>query len=125
VPAKSGEPMVGTWYSNSKPKGVSGDSQALTVSYPDGRMAYETQSKIVRKTRPASRETGCWSVVDGVYTMQTTHSNGGLVEAGGPIYTNRYRGEKVEQAKSTSRELRSGDQVVTARRMPQGYRSPY
>ena len=41
VPAKSGDPMVGTWYSNSKPKGVSGDLQALTVLYPDGRMAYE------------------------------------------------------------------------------------
>ncbi|CUK17560.1 Uncharacterised protein [Achromobacter sp. 2789STDY5608615] len=93
--------------------------------YPDGRMAYETQLKIGRKTRPALRETGCWSVVDGVYTMQTTQSNGELVDAGDPIYINRYRVEKVEQAKLTLRELRSGGQVVTARRMPQGYRLPY
>ena len=125
VPAKSGDPMVGTWYSNSKPKGVSGDFQALTVLYADGRMAYETQLKIGRKTRPALRETGCWSVVDGVYTMQTTQSNGEIVDAADPIYINRYRVEKVEQAKLTLRELKSGGQIVTARRMPHGYRLPY
>ncbi|MFM9870303.1 hypothetical protein [Achromobacter xylosoxidans] len=125
VPAKSGDPMIGTWYSNSRPKGVSGDFQALTVLYADGRMAYETQLKIGRKTRPALRETGCWSVVDGVYTMQTTQSNGEIVDAADPIYVNRYRVEKVEQAKLTLRELKSGGQVVTARRMPQGYRLPY
>ena len=42
-----------------------------------------------------------------------------------PIYLNRYRVEKVEQTKLTLRELKSGGQVVTARRMPQGYRLPY
>ncbi|MBR8654460.1 hypothetical protein KDH83_14250 [Achromobacter sp. Marseille-Q0513] len=125
VPVKSGDPMVGTWYSSSKPRGVSGDFQSLTVLRADGSMAYETQLKIGRKTRPALRESGCWTVADGVYTMRTTVSNGEIVDFDDPIYLNRYRVEKVEQAKLTLRELKSGGQVVTARRMPQGYRLPY
>ena len=125
VPVKSGDPMVGTWYSSSKPRGVSGDFQSLTVLRADGTMAYETQLKIGRKTRPALRESGCWTVADGVYTMRTTVSNGEIVDFDDPIYLNRYRVEKVEQAKLTLRELKSGGQVVTARRMPQGYRLPY
>lgn len=64
-------------------------------------------------------------MADGVYTMRTTVSNGEIVDFDDPIYLNRYRVEKVEQAKLTLRELKSGGQVVTARRMPQGYRLPY
>ena len=48
------------------PRGVSGDFQSLTVLRADGTMAYETQLKIGRKTRPALRESGCWTVADGV-----------------------------------------------------------
>ena len=125
VPAKGGDPMVGTWLSNSKPRDVSGEFQALTILSADGSMSYETQLKIGRKTRPALRETGCWSVVDGVYTMQTTQSNGELVDAGDPIYINRYRVEKVEQSKLSLRELKSGGMLLTARRMPAGYRLAY
>ena len=86
--------MVGTWLSNSKPRDVSGEFRALTVLSADGTMSYETQLKIGRKTRPALRETGCWSVADGVYTMQTTKSNGEPVDTKDPIYLNRYRVER-------------------------------
>jgi hypothetical protein len=71
------------------------------------------------------RETGCWSVADGIYTMQTTKSAGELVDANDPIYLNRYRVEKVEKTRLTMRELKNGGQVMTARRMPTGYRLPY
>lgn len=125
APAKNGDPMIGTWLSNTRPRDVSGDLQSLIVLSADGTMAYESLLKIGRKTRPALRETGCWSVADGVYTMQTTKSAGEPVDANDPIYLNRYRVEKVEQAKLTLRELKSGGQVVTARRMPTGYRLPY
>jgi hypothetical protein len=117
--------MIGTWLSNSRPRDVSGDLQSLIVLSADGTMAYESLLKIGRKTRPALRETGCWTVVDGIYTMQTTKSAGEPVDAKDPIYLNRYRVEKVEQARLTLRELKSGGQVVTARRMPAGYRLPY
>lgn len=125
VPAKAGDPMVGTWLSNTRPRDVSGDLQSLIVLSADGTMAFESLLKIGRKARPGLRETGCWSVADGVYTMQTTKSAGELVDANDPIYLNRYRVERVEQAKLTLRELKNGGQVMTARRMPAGYRLPY
>ncbi len=125
VPAKDGDPMIGTWLSNSRPRDVSGDLQSLLVLSADGTMAYESLLKIGRKTRPALRETGCWSVADGIYTMQTTKSAGELVDANDPIYLNRYRVEKLEKAKLTMRELKNGGLVMTARRMPAGYRLPY
>ena len=125
VPAKAGDPMIGTWLSNSRPRDVSGDLQSLLVLSADGTMAYESLLKIGRKTRPALRETGCWSVADGIYTMQTTKSAGELVDANDPIYLNRYRVEKLEKAKLTMRELKNGGLVMTARRMPAGYRLPY
>ncbi|MNU38100.1 hypothetical protein D3C71_267620 [compost metagenome] len=124
-PAKAGDPMIGTWLSNSRPRDVSGDLQSLIVLSADGTMAYETLLKIGRKTRPALRETGCWSVADGVYTMRTTKSAGEPVDANDPIYLNRYRVEKVERSKLTLRELKNGGFVLTARRMPTGYRLAY
>ncbi|MNV91106.1 hypothetical protein D3C71_1855640 [compost metagenome] len=57
--------------------------------------------------------------------MQTTKSAGEPVDANDPIYLNRYRVEKVEQAKLTLRELKSSGFVLTARRMPTGYRLAY
>jgi len=125
VPAKTGDPMIGTWLSNTRPRDVSGELQSLIVLSADGTMAYESLLKIGRKARPALRETGCWTVADNVYTMQTTKSAGEPVDAKDPIYVSRYRVEKVERAKLTLRELKSGGQLVTARRMPQGYRLPY
>ena len=99
--------MVGTWYSSSKPRGVSGDFQSLTVLRADGTMAYETQLKIGRKTRPALRESGCWTVADGVYTMRTTVSNGEIVDFDDPIYLNRYRVEgRTGQADVARAEVR-------------------
>ncbi|WAI83608.1 MULTISPECIES: hypothetical protein [Achromobacter] len=125
VPAKAGDPMIGTWLSNTRPRDVSGELQSLIVLSADGTMAYESLLKIGRKARPALRETGCWAVADNVYTMQTTKSAGEPVDAKDPIYVSRYRVEKVERAKLTLRELKSGGQLLTARRMPQGYRLPY
>lgn len=124
TPARPGDPMIGTWYSTSRPRGVSGDFQALTVLSADGTMRYETQLKIGRRTRPALRESGCWSVADGIYTQQTTQSNGEPVDGSDPIYRNRYRIEKLDQKQVTLRELKQGGQVVVARRMQPGYRLP-
>ena len=124
-PAKAGDPMIGTWLSNSRPRDVSGDMQSLIVLSADGTMSYESLLKIGRKTRPALRETGCWSVADGIYTMRTTKSAGEPVDANDPIYLNRYRIEKVEQSKLAMRELKSGGILLTARRMPAGYRLAY
>ena len=124
-PAKAGDPMIGTWLSNSRPRDVSGDMQSLIVLSADGTMSYESLLKIGRKTRPALRETGCWSVADGIYTMRTTKSAGEPVDANDPIYLNRYRVEKVEQSKLSLRELKSGGILLTARRMPAGYRLAY
>ena len=42
VPAKAGDPMIGTWLSNSRPRDVSGDLQSLLVLSADGTMAYES-----------------------------------------------------------------------------------
>ncbi|AUL17219.1 lipoprotein [Bordetella bronchiseptica] len=125
TPAQAGDPMVGTWYSVSRQRGFAGDFQTLTVLSADGTMRYETQLKVGRKTRPALRETGCWHVADGIYTMQTTQSNGEPVDASDPIYQNRYRVEKVDSGKLTLRELKRNGQAVTARRMQPGYRLPY
>ena len=125
TPAKAGDPMVGTWLSNSRPRDVAGDMQALIVLSADGTMSYESLLKIGRKTRPALRETGCWSVADGIYTMRTTKSAGELVDPADPIYLNRYRVEKVEQSKLSLRELKTGGMLLTARRMPAGYRLAY
>lgn len=125
VPVSANDPMVGTWYAVSKPRGVSGDFQSLTVLAANGSMTYETQLKIGRKTRPALRESGCWNVADGVYTMQTTFSSGEMVDADDPIYRNKYRVEKVDATKLTLREMKTNGQVVTARKMQSGYRLPY
>lgn len=125
APVQAGDPMVGTWYAVSKQKGIAGDYQVLTVLSQDGRMHYETQLKVGRKIRPALRESGCWRVTDGIYTMQTTVSNGEDVDITDPIYINRYRVEKIDQARLTLRDLKSGGQSVTARRMPPGYQLPF
>ena len=124
-PAAAGSPLVGTWLSNTRPRGVAGDFRALIVLAPDGNMTYETQLKVGKRIRPGLREAGCWQVADGVMTLQTVKSNGELIDADDPIYQNRYRVEKTEPARLTLRELRSGGQSVTARRMQPGYRLSY
>ncbi|WP_459616869.1 hypothetical protein [Bordetella sp. 2513F-2] len=124
VPAGQGDPMVGTWYSTYRQPGFAGDFQTLTVLSADGTMRYESQIKMGRRTRPALREQGCWTVAGGIYTMQTTMSNGEPVDAADPIYRNRYQVEKVEPARLTLRELKPGGQKITARRMQPGYRLP-
>lgn len=125
TPAAANSPLVGTWYSVSRPRGFAGDFQSLTVLSADGTMSYETQLKVGKRTRPALRETGCWTHDNGVYTLQTTQSNGEPVDADDPIYRNAYRVESVDRSKLALREMKSNGQAVTAKRMQTGYRMPY
>lgn len=124
TPAAAGSPMVGSWQSNTRPSGVAGDFRALIVLAADGTMTYDTQLKVGKRIRPGLRESGCWQVAEGVITLQTVKSNGEAIDMADPIYQNRYRIEKVEPARLKMRELRSGGQSITARRMPAGYRLP-
>lgn len=124
VPAQAGSPLVGTWYSVSTPHGMAGNLQVLTVLSEDGKMRYESQLKIGKKIRPALRETGCWTFADGVYTMQTTASNGDPVDVMDPIYTNKYKVESLNKSKVVMRELKSGGQQITASKMSPNYRLP-
>jgi hypothetical protein len=125
APVKADHPMVGTWSSVSRQKGYAGDFQTLTVLSSDGTMTYETQLKLGRKTRPALRESGCWNVADGVYTMRTTASNGEAVDTSDPIYTNRYRVEKIEKSTLVLREIGQSGHVYPAQRKQTGYRLPH
>ncbi|HYG45432.1 MAG TPA: hypothetical protein VEA17_21110, partial [Bordetella sp.] len=43
APAEPGSRLVGTWQSNTRPRGVAGDFRALIVLSPDGSMHYDTQ----------------------------------------------------------------------------------
>lgn len=124
LPAPAGSPLVGTWYSSTTPRGVAGAMQTITVLGADGRMHYESQLKIGKRIRPGLRESGCWSYADGIFLMQTTASNGEPVDAGDPIYVNRYRVESVDRARLVLRDIKAGGQRLTAKRMPQGYRLP-
>lgn len=123
--AEAGSPLVGTWQSNTRPRGVAGDFRALIVLGQDGGMTYETQLRVGKRIRPGLREAGCWQVADGVMTLQTVKSNGEPVDVDDPIYQNRYRIEKTEPSRLTLRELRSGGQSITVRRMQPGYRLSY
>jgi hypothetical protein len=124
-PAVAGNVLVGEWLSTSRPKGIAGDFKALYAFRADGGMSYETQVKVGKRIRPGLRETGCWQVVDGVLTLQTLTSNGESIDTSDPIYQNRYRVEKTESSAFTLRELRSGGQSLTARRMKAGYKLSY
>lgn len=87
-------------------------------------MGFESQLKIGKKMRPALRESGCWTFADGIYTLQTLKSYGDDVDSSDPIYKNTYRVEKVDAQRLVLREMRQGGQVITARKMPDGYRMP-
>lgn len=123
VPAAPGDPMVGTWYSTSRPKGVAGDYRSLKVLSADGRMSYTTQLRFGRRVRPALDETGCWQAADGILTMRTTASHGEDVDTTDPIYTNRFRIEKLNHGQMILRSLGDGRKLVE-RRMSAGYQLP-
>ena len=125
APAEPGSQLVGTWQSNTRPRGVADVFSALIVLAADGSMAYDTQLKVGKRIRPGLREAGCWQTANGVITLQTIKSNGELIDIDDPIYQNRYQIEKTEPTRLTLRELRSGGQSITARRMQPGYRLPY
>ena len=116
--------MVGTWFASYTPKGVGGQLQTLTVLRADGTMSYETQLKIGKRMRPGLRESGCWRTADGVYVMQTLKSTGEEVDFNDPIYTNRYRIEKVDATTLTVREEGAGVQRHSAKKMPAGFKLP-
>ncbi|CAJ50589.1 hypothetical protein [Bordetella avium] len=124
TPVAADNPMVATWYAVSRPRGFAGDLHTLTVLSADGTMTYETQLKVGKRVRPALRESGCWSVENGVYTLQTTKSAGEPVDADDPIYKTRYKVQSVDRARLVLRELKPDGQTITARRMSAGYRMP-
>jgi hypothetical protein len=124
TPVQPDNPLIGTWYSLSTPRGVSGHLQALTTLSPDGTSKYETQLKIGNRVRPALRETGCWSFQDNVYTVQTVRSNGELVDTTDPIYRNSFRVEKVDGVKLVVRDTHPGGQTVSARKVGPSFRLP-
>lgn len=124
APTGADSPMVGTWYSVSRPRGFAGDLQTLTVLSADGSMTYETQLKVGKRIRPALRESGCWNVANGVYTLRTTKSNGEPVDADDPIYQTRYQVQSVDRSRLVLRELKTDGQQISARRMQPGYRLP-
>jgi hypothetical protein len=121
VPSPGAQALQGTWYSTSTPRGVAGVQRTLLVLAADGRMHYQTELKIRNKSRPGLDETGCWTFVNGTYTMQTTESNGDPVDVSDPIYTNRYRVEKVNKTMLVLRDLKRSGEVLKARRMSPGY----
>jgi len=98
--------------------------QTVTVLKPDGTMSYESQLKVGKRIRPALRETGCWTYTNGIYTMQTTRSNGEPVDIEDPIYRNRYRVERVDAQRMTLREDIKGGQSSSAKKMAPNYRLP-
>lgn len=123
-PADAGSRLAGVWLSNTRPRGVAGEFSALIALAADGSMNYTTQLKIGKRIRPGLRESGCWQLADGILTLNTVRSNGEPVDAADPIYQNRFRVEKIDGNRLSLRELRTGGQVITARRMPAGYRLP-
>jgi hypothetical protein len=124
APPAVGSPLVGTWYSTSTPRDVSGRLESLYVLSDDGKMRYETQLQIGKRIRPALRESGCWTYADGIYTMQTMVSNGDPVDVTDPIYHNRYKVEKLTGNRLVMRDLKSGGQVITSTKMAPGYQLP-
>ena len=96
----------------------------LMILRADGTMAFDTQLKIGKRPRPALKETGCWSVANGVLTQQTLKSYGDEVDVSDPIYRTTYRIEKVEAARLILRETQKGGALLTARKMSDGYRLP-
>jgi hypothetical protein len=124
TPVQPNNPLIGAWYSISTPRGVSGQLQALTTLSADGTTKYETQLRIGRRVRPALRETGCWTFKDDVYTVQTVRSNGELVDTSDPIYRNSFRVERVDGVKLTFRDMHSGGQTVSARKVALSFRLP-
>lgn len=121
---EASNPLIGTWYAVSTPRGMAGQMQTVTVLKPDGTMSYESQLKVGKRIRPALRETGCWTYTNGIYTMQTTRSNGEPVDIEDPIYRNRYRVERVDAQRMTLREDIKGGQSSSAKKMAPNYRLP-
>src|SRR3546814_6788854 len=75
TPTEPGSRLVGTWQSNTRPRGVAGEFSALIALGADGTMAYTTQLKIGKRIRPGLREAGSWQLAGGVVTLQTTRPN--------------------------------------------------
>jgi hypothetical protein len=121
-PAQAGDQAVGTWLSEFHRKGVAGRFRVLFALSADGTMRYEDQIKRAGKPPQGLEESGCWSRDGGTLVLRTTKSNGVPVEAGDPIYTNRYT---VVSQSARTLVLRGENGVLKASRMSPGYRLPY
>ncbi|MFV0282378.1 MAG: hypothetical protein ACK5JE_01120 [Castellaniella sp.] len=120
--AATGDPLVGNWLSVSAQKGVAGALRTLYTLNPDGTMNYVKQIKRPRTPSQGLYESGCW-VRDGqTVILRTLDSNGLPVNLDDPIYTNRYR---VDRVNTSELRLSGPDGAVKARRMSPGYRLPF
>ncbi|MDY0308768.1 MAG: hypothetical protein RBR29_03105 [Castellaniella sp.] len=120
--AAAGDPLVGNWLSVSSQKGVAGALRTLYTLNPDGTMNYVEQVKRPRTPSQGLYESGCWSHEGQTLVLRTLESNGSPVNLDDPIYTNRYR---VDRVNATELHLNGSAGAVKARRMSPGYRLPF
>ncbi|MGB7483186.1 hypothetical protein ABRZ04_13130 [Castellaniella ginsengisoli] len=120
--AAAGDSLVGNWLSVSSQKGVAGALRTLYTLNPDGTMNYVEQIKRPRTPSQGLYEAGCWSRDGQSLVLRTLESNGSPVNLDDPIYTNRYR---VDRVSATELRLSGPNGTVKARRMSPGYRLPF
>ncbi len=120
----TGDPLVGNWLSVSAQKGVAGALRTLYTLNSDGTMSYVEQIKRPRAPSQGLYEAGCWSREGQSLVLRTLESNGSPVNLDDPIYTNRYRVDRVN-ATEPRLSSRAGTVTVKARRMSPGYRLPF
>ena len=118
----AGDPLVGTWLSIRKEKGIVGEMRTLFILKPDGQMSYVEQLKRGRQPPQELTESGCWSHNTQTLGLRTTKSNGEPVDLNDPIYKNRYA---ITSQAGTTLALKGSDGAIRARRMPDGYRLPF
>lgn len=116
------EVLVGNWLSVDSRKGVAGSLRTLYTLNPDGTMAYVEQLKRPGKPSQGLHESGCWQRDGDDLVLHTRASNGVPVDVADPIYTNRYR---VDRVGATDLRMQGPQGAVRARRMSPGYRLPF
>lgn len=122
VAAAATDPLIGNWLSVSSQKGVAGSLRTLYTLHPDGTMTYVEQVKRPRTPSQGLYEAGCWAHEGNTVVLRTLQSNGSPVNLNDPIYTNRYR---VERVTATELRLQGTSGSVRAKRMSPGYRLPF
>ncbi|MDN5842758.1 MAG: hypothetical protein L0H54_04830 [Alcaligenaceae bacterium] len=115
--------LVGNWLSVDSRKGVAGSLRTLYTLNLDGTMTYVEQLKRPGKPSQGLHESGCWHRDGKLLVLQTRASHGVPVDVADPIYTNRYR---IDRVSATDLRMQAPQGVaVRARRMSPGYRLPF